>query len=176
MDLTPYTDRIRDDLKAAADAAGPESAELVDKLGFAVDAAARLAIMEAVSAAVAELSEQLPHQDVAARLAGRDLCFSVHPTAPMIEAPKSETHETDDNDEADSGATARVTVRMPESLKARAEARAEQAGVSLNSWIVNTLKAAAARESFNVDAAELLRQFLGNDPFGKRGGWPPHGN
>ena len=44
---------------------------------------------------------------------------------------------------ADEAFTARITLRLPESLKARLEAAATREGVSVNTWLVHMLHHAA---------------------------------
>ena len=46
------------------------------------------------------------------------------------------------DDPFDDGGTARLTVRLPESLKERAEAQAAQDGLSVNAWVVRAVHAA----------------------------------
>src|SRR6478736_4766476 len=64
MDITPYIDSLRRDLVAAAEAAGPDTRQAAERLTFALDPAARLALMEAVSQAAAT-------SDTAERRGGR---------------------------------------------------------------------------------------------------------
>src|SRR3954451_18967443 len=90
MDITPYIDNLRRDLVAAADAAGPETRAAAERLTFALEPSARLALMEAVSQAAAEITAEMPAGGVDVRLAGRDLDFVVHvaaPTPPGAPAP-----------------------------------------------------------------------------------------
>ncbi|MFL6152987.1 MAG: hypothetical protein ACJ72B_11460, partial [Ornithinibacter sp.] len=116
MDITPYVEGLRRDLLAAAEAAGPEAREIAERLSYALDPAARLALMEAVSQAAAEVTAELPAGTVEVRLAGRDLEFRVD--APPAPAPPADVEPADAEDE---GSLARITLRIPESVKARAE-------------------------------------------------------
>src|SRR3954465_2961452 len=59
MDITPYVESLRRDLVAAAEAAGPEARDATERLAFALDPAARLALMEAVSQAAAEITAEM---------------------------------------------------------------------------------------------------------------------
>ena len=77
MDITPYVDRLRRDLTAAAEATGPEARETAERLGYALDSSARLAMMEAISHAAAEITSSMPTGGVDVRLDGRDLEFVV---------------------------------------------------------------------------------------------------
>ena len=60
MDITPYVDSLRRDLLAAAEAGGDEARQVAERLSYALDASARLALMEAISQAAAEISTELP--------------------------------------------------------------------------------------------------------------------
>lgn len=172
MDLTPYLDSLRRDLVAAAEASGPETRQAAERLAFALDPAARLALMEAISQAAAEITAEMPTGGVDVRLTGRDLDFVVQggvPTAP--EPPVAPVPPTppgvEESDE--DGAVARITLRMPEAVKARAEELAASAGHSLNTWLVNAVRAATRDGSaVRVDVDLSSIPFLGTDPFGGR--------
>lgn len=170
MDITPYVDSLRRDLMAAAEAAGPEARDLAEKLSYALDPASRLAIMEAVSQATAEITAELPRGSVDVRLSGRELEFVVHAAQEPAPAPVVPI-EDDEGDEV-----ARITLRIPETVKARAEELASRSGSSLNTWLVNLVRAATSREgAINVDIDLSSIPFLGgsSDPAGKRrmSGW-----
>lgn len=170
MDITPYVDSLRRDLVAAAEAAGPEARALAEKLSYALDPAARLAVMEAVSQAAAEITAELPSGSVDVRLSGRELEFAVH-SAPAEPPAAAAPVEEDEGDEV-----ARITLRIPETVKARAEELAARSGSSLNTWLVNLVRAATSREAaINVDIDLSGIPFLGGsgDPSGKRrmSGW-----
>ena len=83
MDITPYVDSLRRDLLAAAEAGGPDAAAAAERLTYALDPAARLALMEAISQAAAEITAELPAGAVDVRLEGRELAFTVHTPTPM---------------------------------------------------------------------------------------------
>jgi hypothetical protein len=93
-----------------------------------------------------------------------------HPT-PTAPTPAPAAQPGDDEDE-DDGATARITLRLPESVKTRAEELAAKHGSSLNTWIVNVLRAATREGAINIDIDLSSIPFLeGGDPFGPgRGG------
>ena len=148
MDITPFVEMLRQDLLAAATASGPEARETAERLGYALDPSARLAIMEAISQAAAEISAELPSGNVDVRLAGRELEFSVMLPPPPAPAAPPAPPEPDDEDDAN---VARVTLRIPESLKAKAEESASRAGQSLNTWLVNLVRAATRDGALNID-------------------------
>jgi antitoxin component of RelBE/YafQ-DinJ toxin-antitoxin module len=146
MDITPYVESLRRDLLAAAEAAGPEARAVAERLGYALDPSARLALMEAISQAAAEITAELPSGTVDVRLAGRELEFGLHlPPQPAATGPETDTEESDE------GNLARITLRIPESVKAKAEEFATKANLSLNTWLVNVVRAATREGAINID-------------------------
>ncbi|MGH3371604.1 MAG: toxin-antitoxin system HicB family antitoxin [Nocardioidaceae bacterium] len=153
MDITPYVDSLRRDLAAAAEAGGPEARAAAERLSLALDPAMRLALMEALSQAAAEITSELPAGSVDVRLRGREPELVVDvPTVPIAAATSTgpplppEKGEEDEDD-----AVARITLRIPESLKARAEEMAARTGHSLNTWLVTTIRNATRDHAVNVD-------------------------
>jgi hypothetical protein len=171
MDITPYVDSLRRDLLAAAEAGGDEARQVAERLSYALDASARLALMEAISQAAAEISTELPQGGVDVRLNGRELDFVVEvaPTsvAPAAPAPPAPPRPED----VEEGDLARITLRIPESIKARAEEKAATSGQSLNTWLVSVIRAATSDHAINVDIDLSSIPFFGHDPFkgGNRG-------
>ena len=171
MDITPYVESLRRDLVAAAEAAGPEAKAAAERLSFAIDPAARLALMEAISQAASEITAEMPAGGVDVRLDGRELAFVVDaptglPTPPAPPAPPAPPGPEDDED----GGVARITLRLPESVKTKAEEFASRSGHSLNTWLVNIVRAATREGAINVDIDLSSLPFVGgNDPFGGQG-------
>jgi len=165
MDITPYVDSLKRDLLAAAEAAGDEARATAERLTYALDPAARLAMMEAISQAAAEITAELPSGGVDVRLDGRDLDFVVHaPSAvPAPPAPPSPPMPGEDDEE---GGLARITLRIPESVKAKAEEMAARSGQSLNTWLVSIVRSATREGAINVDIDLSSIPFFGSDPFG----------
>jgi hypothetical protein len=171
MDITPYVDGLRRDLLAAAEAAGPEAHAAAERLTFALDPAARLALMEAISQAASEITAEMPSGGVDVRLDGRELAFVVDapagpPAAPAPPAPPAPPGAEDEEE----GGIARITLRLPESVKTKAEEFAARSGHSLNTWLVNVVRAATREGAINVDIDLSSLPFVGgNDPFGGQG-------
>ena len=162
MDITPHIDSLRQDLTAAAEAAAPEAREAIQRLLFALGPAVRLAIMDAGSQAAAEITAKMPAGTVNVLLEGRDLAFVVQTAAPAPEAaaaaPPVDSTEED-------GGLARISLRIPEAVKARAEEMAARSGQSLNNWLVNVVRARTEAGGAPGDPSPS------GDPFGgKRGG------
>jgi HicB family len=167
MDITPYVESLRASLASAAESAGDEARQTAERLGYALDSSARLAIMEAVSQAAAEITAEMPDGGVDVRLNGRDLDFLVHVAAPTPPAPPPPPAPED----TEEGGLARITLRIPESVKTKAEERAAEAGQSLNTWLVNIVRAATREGAINIDVDLSSIPFFGsNDPFSGKGG------
>jgi hypothetical protein len=179
MDITPYVESLRKDLTAAAEAAGPEARAAAERMMYALEPAMRLAVMETLSHAAAEITAELPAGLVEVRLRGRDPELLVDvPAAPAPEHIERVAPQPDDEvDSEDEGTIARVSLRIPESVKVRAEDLAARSGHSLNGWIVTVLRAATTPRTLNVDVDLSSIPFLdsGSKPGGRPGrrmnGW-----
>lgn len=168
MDITPYVERLRHDLVQASATGTPEVQQAAERLGLAVDPALRLVLMEALSQATAEITTEMRSGAVELRLNGRELQFVV--AQPAVEQPaETAAGPADDEDEADA-ATARITLRLPESVKARVEELAAKHSQSLNTWIVNALRAATRESAINVDIDLSSLPFGDDFPGGNRRG------
>ena len=77
MDLTPYTQNLRDDLITAASVGDEDSRRAAALLAGALEPATRLAIMNALSDLAAEVTGALEDTTVELRLDGRDVRVSV---------------------------------------------------------------------------------------------------
>jgi hypothetical protein len=145
MNLTPYVDALRRELAAAAAAGTDDVRALAERLTAPLDSAARLALLEALSAAAAEITRDLAPGSVDLRLRGREPTFVVTPPPTdqwIEEADPPAAHALPPvAPDGEEGATARINLRLPEHLKARVEEAAGQAGLSVNAWLV---RAAAA--------------------------------
>ena len=170
MDITPYVDNLRRDLLAAAEAAGPEAHAAAERLVFALDPSARLALMEAISQAAAEITAEMSVGSVDVRLSGRELDFVVAASPPAPPPPPSAPPPPSPED-VEEGGVARITLRLPEAVKTKAEEFAARSGHSLNTWLVNVVRAATREGAVNVDIDLSSIPFFTGDPFGggKRG-------
>jgi hypothetical protein len=159
MDITPYVESLRHDLAAAAEAGGDEARAAAERLALALDPAVRLALMDALSQAAAEITSELPAGTVDVRLKGREPQFVVDvptmpmaaPTPPAPPTPPRPEDAADPVEVEEDDSIARITLRIPESLKYKAEELAAKSGHSLNSWIVNVVRNATRERAINVD-------------------------
>jgi predicted HicB family RNase H-like nuclease len=140
MKITQYADTVRDQLLAAASLADERTQQVAATLAGTVESAIRLAIVEAVSAAAGEINSALfeasggqPFAAVTVHLDRQEIHVAV--SQPPIEA--------DDASRSDDGeATARISLRLSESLKSDVEQAASSADVSVNTWLVRAAAAA----------------------------------
>jgi hypothetical protein len=136
MDLTPYVETLRADLAAAAAPGGAEATRAADLLSHALEASVRLALLEALSDAAAEITTRLRDASVEVRLRGREADLVVSHTAATLTEPAPDASAVDGGD------LARVTLRMPEALKAHVEQTAAAEGISVNAWLVRAVTGA----------------------------------
>jgi hypothetical protein len=172
MDLTPYLSQLREDLTTAASAGDEQTRHTAAVLGAALEPAARLAMMNALSDLAAEVTAALDDRVVEVRLDGRDVRVAVSsPSGTGPEAPGSHTtgphadrrgatgsHGHAPPPPFEPGATTfgdtggdirRMTLRLIDQMKAQAERAAAQQGVSLNTWISQAVAGALRGEPWN---------------------------
>jgi hypothetical protein len=145
MDITPVINTLSQDLARAAHVGGEEVQEAAERLLLALDPALRLALLDALSQAANEIAAELPGVAISVRMEGREPVFQVHAPEPALSEPtaRESAGPADPDPGEDGDALARITLRIPEALKARAEALATRRGQSLNTWLVAAARAAA---------------------------------
>jgi HicB family len=130
MQMAPFIEALQNDLRELAALGDEDVARAVDRLATAMGRSAGLRLLDALTQAALELSEQLPNGNVDVRVAGQDPQF----VFVMSEPAESYTPPPVGDDEQ-----ARITLRLPESLKAGIEAAADREGISTNAWLVRTI-------------------------------------
>ncbi|MFJ2635770.1 MULTISPECIES: toxin-antitoxin system HicB family antitoxin [unclassified Streptomyces] len=143
MDLTPYVENLRRELAVAAEAGGEEARELAERLTAPLESATRLTMLNVLSAAMDEITRDLAPGSVDVRLRGLDPDFVVTRPYAQEEAPaQAQAPAPPAPVEGDDSSTARVNLRLPGHLKARAEEAATREGLSVNAWLVRAVSAA----------------------------------
>ena len=141
MDLAPYVSDLRSQLAAAAEPGGPEARDLADRLTATLESAFRLALLDALSVATAEITQELAPGSVELRLRGRDPEFVV-----VLPTPPAAVDRVDDADDAqpvaDDSPMTRINLRLGQDLKGRVEEAARRDGTSVNSWLVRAATSA----------------------------------
>ena len=150
MELTRYVENLRRELTTAAEVGGEDARALAGRLLSPLDAAVRLTLLEALSAAAEEISAELAPGSVDVRLRGGAAAFVVTPPAPA--APPADDALAGPVEvrlpvaEGDDAAMVRINLRLPANLKALIEDAAAAGGLSVNAWIVRAAAAGLASE------------------------------
>ncbi len=144
MNLSTYVDVLHQRLTASANLAGEETRTVVDLLATGLESAARLMLLEALSAAADEITRELAPGSVEMRLRGSDPDFVV--SLPFDAADDIAHGRTatpiDAYPGGEDGGTSRLNLRLPDGLKTRIEESARREGISLNAWLIRTATAA----------------------------------
>ena len=127
MQIDGYVQALREDLARVAAVGDESTARAAELLAVALESALGRRLLEALGEAALELNGQLDEGRVEVRFAGGDpeLVYVRDEEPPAVEA--------------DGAFTARITLRLPESLKVRLETTAARDAVSVNTWIVQAL-------------------------------------
>lgn len=154
MDLSPYLESLRRDLAATAAPGGPEATRTAEMLAIALDASARLCLIEVLADATAEITTKLDGTTVEVRLRGRDADLVVTST-PAEQAAEPAAPITDGGD------LARLTLRMPEQLKEAVERAASAEGISVNAWLARAASTALHSSRPNTPPTAFGRRITG---------------
>ncbi len=125
MQMQSHVQALREDLERVAAVGDESTARAAELLAVALESSLARRLQDALAEAALELSAQLREGHVEVRVAGGD------PELVYVEEAAVAA--------ADEQLDARITLRLPESLKSRLEAAAAGAGVSLNTWLVQAL-------------------------------------
>lgn len=129
MQLEVHIQAIQQDLASTAGLGDEATADAARRLSEALASTLHLRLLDLLGEAAAEIGSQLSAGRVEVRLAGRDPELVVV----IDEAP--------DSVQLGSGEElkGRISLRLPEKLKAAVEASAEQEGISTNAWLIRTI-------------------------------------
>jgi HicB family len=131
MNVAAYVEALQQDLANVAGIGDEAVAEAARRIAAALESSLRLRLLDALGEAAAELTNQLPDGHVEVRVSAGDpeLVYVPDPGAP---APTS----LED-------LSARITLRLPETLKTIVDAAAQEAGVSANTWLLQQITRSA---------------------------------
>jgi hypothetical protein len=164
MELEPYVLDLQRHLAVAADAGGDASRQVADLLTAPLEAATRLVLLEALSAAASEITRELAPGSVDVRLRGKDPEFVVTAAEqPDWVEVASAAPPLAASDEIDDTATSRTTLRLPDQLKSRVDEAAAADGISVNAWLVRAVASALEAPKASRSTAREIRgdQFTG---------------
>jgi len=134
METAQFIEGLQEDLRELAQIGGDELVHAARRLEGAVKQSATLRLIDALTQVALDLSSQLPNGHIDVRLSGQDPEL-VYVEEESVEAPASS---------GDDGLSSRITLRLPDSLKASVERAAEVEGASVNTWIVRALQRAVS--------------------------------
>jgi hypothetical protein len=144
MNLTIVLEGLQEDLQGLAELGDERSAQVARRLGDALGSNLRLKLLDLLSQAAVELSSKLPSGHVEVRLAGQEpeLVFVAETGdagGPVVGEELS----------------ARISLRLPDSLKAAVENAADREGVSVNTWLVRAIARATESRPVHVSGKRL---------------------
>lgn len=163
MDIGRHVAQLREDLAATAAPGDEQTRRTAALLGAAIEPAARLALIDALTEFAAEVSTALGDRTVEVRLDGRDVRVAVSPDAVGDAATPPPPPR---GPGMDTGDISRITLRLVEQIKGQAEQAAQQQGVSLNSWVAQAVQGALSGQG---------RRRPGRGSWGDAGGSPGGG-
>ena len=141
MNLTIVLEGIQEDLQGLAELGDERSAQVARRLGEALGSNLRLKLFDLLSQAAVELNSKLPFGHIEVRLAGQE------PELVFVDSPA----ESAGSEEL----SARISLRLPESLKSAVEKAADREGVSTNTWLVRAIARAAESRPVHVSGKRL---------------------
>jgi len=129
VQLESHIQAIQQELVATGALGDEAAAEAARRIGEALASTLHLHLLDILGEAALEITGQIEPGRVEVRLAGRD------PELVVI------ADETPDASQFGFGeeSSGRITLRLPESLKAGIEAAADREGISTNAWLVRTI-------------------------------------
>jgi predicted transcriptional regulator len=139
MELGRYVSDLQRQLVEAAENGTDDTRAVAERLVAGLDAATRLVLLDALSAAAGEITRELAPGSVDLRLRGREIEFVV--TQPSTEPDHDDGPDVPIDVENDVS-TSRTTLRLPDALKAKVDEAATADGLSVNTWLVRAVAAA----------------------------------
>jgi hypothetical protein len=143
MNLTIVLDGLQEDLQGLAELGDERSAQIARRLGEALASNLRLKLFDLLSQVALELSSKLPSGHIEVRLAGQE------PELVFVDDAAGDTGVAGEE------LSARISLRLPESLKGAVEKAAAREGISTNAWLVRAIARAAESRPAHVTGKRL---------------------
>ena len=143
MNLTIVLDGLQQDLQRLSELGDERSAQIAERLGEALGSNLRLKLLDLLSQAAVELSSKLPSGHIEVRLAGQE------PELVFVDAPGEAAGMAGEE------LSARISLRLPESLKTAVERAADREGISTNAWLVRAIARATESRPVHVSGKRL---------------------
>jgi hypothetical protein len=144
MNLTIVLEGIQEDLQGLAELGDEQSARIARRLMEALSSNLRLKLFDLLSQAAVELSSKLPSGHIEVRLAGQE------PELVFVDSTADPAGAT-----AGEELSARISLRLPESLKTAVEKAAAREGISTNAWLVRAIARATESRPVHVSGKRL---------------------
>jgi len=155
MDITSYVETVRAGIRNAAALADDQTKQVADHLGSAVEASSRLALIQALGDAAAEITVDLAPGSVDLRITGTEPMFVVTlPTAagdagvttlmPAHGGPETSAAPPEPSAPEGEEQQARISLRLPQTIKDQVDEQAAADGVSTNTWLLHRVLEALA--------------------------------
>src|SRR6476469_2800456 len=143
MNLTIILDGLQEDLQGLAELGDERSIQVARRLGEALGSNLRLKLLELLSQAAVELNSKLPSGHVEVRLAGQE------PELVFVDAPGESAGPVGEE------LSARISLRLPESLKTAVEKASDAEGISTNAWLIRAIARATESRPVHVSGKRL---------------------
>ena len=143
MNLTIVLEGLQQDLQRVSELGDEQSQQIASRLGEVLSSNLRLKLFDLFSQAALELSNKLPSGHIEVRLAGQE------PELVFVDAPGEAAGVTGEE------LSARISLRLPESLKSTVEKAAEREGISANTWLVRAIARATESRPVHVTGKRL---------------------
>ena len=138
MDLGQYVNDLQRQLLDSAENGTDDTRAVAERLVAGLDSAARLVLLDVLSAAAGEITRDLAPGSVDLRLRGREVEFVVAQASTEADSDDEPATSVD----LDDVSTSRTTLRLPDALKAKVDEAAVADGLSVNTWLVRAVAAA----------------------------------
>jgi predicted HicB family RNase H-like nuclease len=143
MNLTIVLEGLQQDLQRLSELGDERSAQIAQRLSDALASSLRLKLFDLLAQVAVELSSKLPSGHIEVRLAGQE------PELVFVDAPG------DAGGMSSEELSARISLRLPESLKGAVEKSAEREGISVNAWLVRAIARASESRPVHVSGKRL---------------------
>ena len=153
MDLSPYIESVRAGVVSASSLADEPTQHVAARLGTAIESSTRLALIRALSDAAGTISAELAPSSVEVRMVGSEPEFVVSiqtaDAEPTLLMPESEQAGEDAaaTSDVEDEPVARISLRLPQSVKTRVDEIASAEGISTNAWLIRAVMDALSERS-----------------------------
>ena len=153
MKMSLVVEGLRSDVVSVGELGDDTVAEVADRIAALLGRSVPGRVLDLLSDVAAEVSAELPEGHLEIRVAGDDVDLAYVEDAPAV-APRGAEGEGGE-------LSARITLRLSESLKARVESGAAHEGISVNAYVVRVLERAASADRNGVRSGRAGHRLRG---------------